>query len=267
MSELPIYINGALEFLEEERDGWAPYEVLAELSDEQLTAEVDGAHGWTGRDLMAHLLAWQGVSLDAAKELAVTRRARHRAGRCRLGCPWWRRRERRDHRTWAAMPMDDCGSGSGPSRGAPRLSDVVPETRWLKHRPSQVVHDETIAHYEEHTDDLRAIWRARSLDDAPGRHRCGRAVHPERRDEERARWGRDVVGQRHDLRGADHPMAVEHRSCSTRSWRALPPDARGDQISTRVGMGRCPARVVDGHVADGSGRGSIRPSPAEGREA
>src|SRR5688572_3310444 len=65
-----MYLD-AMEFLEEERDAWAPYEGHAERTDEQLTAEVDGAHGWTGRDLMAHMLAWQGVSLDAAKELAV----------------------------------------------------------------------------------------------------------------------------------------------------------------------------------------------------
>ena len=38
-------------------------------------SRIDAAHGWSGRDLMAHMLAWQGTSLDAAKELASTRRA------------------------------------------------------------------------------------------------------------------------------------------------------------------------------------------------
>ncbi len=34
----------------------------------------------------------------------------------------------------------------------------MPETRWLKHATHlKSFHDETIAHYEEHTDDLRAI--------------------------------------------------------------------------------------------------------------
>ena len=32
---------------------------------------MSGAHGWSGRDLMAHLVAWQLVTLDIAKELAV----------------------------------------------------------------------------------------------------------------------------------------------------------------------------------------------------
>ena len=65
-----MYLD-AMEFLEEERDGWRPYEALADLTDEQLDIPIDAAHGWSGRDLMAHMLAWQGVSLDAAKELAV----------------------------------------------------------------------------------------------------------------------------------------------------------------------------------------------------
>src|ERR671923_1138817 len=65
-----MYLD-AMEFLEEERDAWAPYEALADLTDEQLSLPIDGAHGWSGRDLMAHMLAWQGVSLDAAKELAI----------------------------------------------------------------------------------------------------------------------------------------------------------------------------------------------------
>ena len=65
-----MYLD-AMEFLEEERDAWAPYEALAGLTDEQLSAAVDAAHGWSGRELMAHLLAWQEVALRAAKELAV----------------------------------------------------------------------------------------------------------------------------------------------------------------------------------------------------
>ena len=65
-----MYLD-AMEFLEEERDAWAPYEALAGLSDEQLAQPQDAAHGWSGRDLMAHLLAWQEIALRAAKELAV----------------------------------------------------------------------------------------------------------------------------------------------------------------------------------------------------
>ena len=79
-----MYLD-AMEFLEEERDAWASFEALAALSDEQLAQRLDTAHGWSGRDLMAHLLAWQEVALRAAKELAVTRRARPSLAQARTG--------------------------------------------------------------------------------------------------------------------------------------------------------------------------------------
>ena len=154
-----MYLD-AMEFLEEERDGWAPYEALADLTDEQLTAEVDGAHGWTGRDLMAHMLAWQGVSLDAAKELAVNETS---ATIARVDADWEARGGEvvNDEitRTWAAVPMDELRERFRTQPGELRgYLTVVPETRWVKHAQYlKSFHDETIAHYEEHADDLRAI--------------------------------------------------------------------------------------------------------------
>jgi hypothetical protein len=59
-----------MEFLEEERTAGRT-EALDGLSDEQLAVAVDDAHGWSGRDPIAHMLAWQGPSPRAAKELAV----------------------------------------------------------------------------------------------------------------------------------------------------------------------------------------------------
>ena len=47
------------------------------LTDEELEQPVEGAHGWSGRDLMGHLLTWQLLSLDVAKELAL---GEHRGG-------------------------------------------------------------------------------------------------------------------------------------------------------------------------------------------
>ena len=65
-----MYLD-SLEFLEEERDAWAPFEALAGLTDEELAVAVPEAHGWTGRQLMAHLVAWQESALAVATELAV----------------------------------------------------------------------------------------------------------------------------------------------------------------------------------------------------
>lgn len=157
-----MYLD-AMEFLEEERDAWAPYEALADLTDDQLSVVVDGAHGWSGRDLMAHMLAWQGVSLDAAKELAVNETSPTIA---RVDADWEARGgdvvNEEITRTWADVPMADLRQKFRTQPGELRgYLTVVPETRWLKHAEHlKSFHDETIAHYGDHADDLEAILAA-----------------------------------------------------------------------------------------------------------
>ena len=154
-----MYLD-AMEFLEEERDGWAPYEALADLTDDQLTVPVEAAHGWSGRDLMGHMLAWQAVSLEAAKELAVNETSPTIA---RVDADWAARGgdvvNDEIARTWAALPMAELRERFRTQPGELRgYLTVVPETRWLKHATHlKSFHDETIAHYEDHVDDLRAI--------------------------------------------------------------------------------------------------------------
>jgi hypothetical protein len=48
----------ALSFLEEERDAFRPYEKLGGLTDEQRDRPAEAAGGWSGRDLMGHLVVW-----------------------------------------------------------------------------------------------------------------------------------------------------------------------------------------------------------------
>jgi hypothetical protein len=157
-----MYLD-ALEFLEEERDAWAGFEALAGLTDAQLTAVVEGAHGWSGRDLMAHLLAWQEVALDAAKELAVNETSPTIA---RVDADWDARGGEvvNDEitRAWADMSMDALRERFRIQPGELRgYLTVVPESRWLKHATHlKSFHDETIAHYEDHVADLRAILAA-----------------------------------------------------------------------------------------------------------
>ena len=122
------------------------------------------AHGWSGRDLMAHLLAWQEIALRAAKELAVNETsetfAQHER---RLGRPRRRGHQRRDRGDLGGRARwRSCATGSRPSPGELRgYLTVVPETRWLKHAKNlESFRDETIEHYEEHADDLRAILDA-----------------------------------------------------------------------------------------------------------
>ena len=154
-----------MEFLEEERDAWAAYEPLADLSDMQLSVANDGAHGWSGRDLMAHMLAWQGVALDAAKELAVNETSGVFA---RMDAEWETRGGDAVNdeitKTWAAVALADLREKFRTQPGELRgFLTVVPETRWLKNADYlKSFYDETIDHYNDHLDDLRAVLAAAS---------------------------------------------------------------------------------------------------------
>ncbi len=159
-----MYVD-AMEFLEEEHDGWGPYEALGDLPDEALTRPVEAAHGWSGRDLMAHLLAWQEVALDAAKELAVNDTSPTIA---RVDADWAARGAEAVNddiaRTWAERPLDELREQFRTQPGQLRgYLTVVPESRWLKHATHlRTFREETIEHYEDHAEDLRAILAAAS---------------------------------------------------------------------------------------------------------
>ena len=156
-----MYLD-SLEFLEEERDAWAPFEALAALDDDALTRPVEAAHGWSGRDMMGHLLAWQAVALEAAKELAVNETS---ATFTRMDADWEARGDVVNDELqaeWAARPLDEVRAAFASQPGELRgYLTVVPETRWLKHADHlRSFHEETIAHYEEHRPELAAILAA-----------------------------------------------------------------------------------------------------------
>jgi hypothetical protein len=168
-----MYLN-ALEFLEEERDAWRPYEALASLTDEQLEVPIDEAHEWSGRDLIAHLLAWQENALEVAKELAVSETS---ATKQRSDAEWDERGDAMNldiQVEWRALPMDEVRRRLNEVPGELRgYLTVVPETRWIKHNDNlRFFLEETIDHYSEHSADLEAILDAAAAataagDDAP----------------------------------------------------------------------------------------------------
>ncbi len=157
-----MYLD-AMEFLEEERDAWTPYEALAALDDATLDRPVEAAHGWSGRDLMAHMLAWQGIALEIATELAVNETSPTIA---RVDADWETRGgdvvNEELTRTWSERPMADLRERFRTQPGELRgYLTVVPEVRWLKNADHlRTLSDETIAHYEEHVPDLAAILAA-----------------------------------------------------------------------------------------------------------
>ncbi len=157
-----MYLD-AMEFLEEERDAWAAYEALEALDDEVLERPVEAAHGWSGRDLMAHMLAWQAIALQVATELAVNEASPTIA---RVDADWETRGgdvvNEELTRQWAERPMSELRERFRTQPGELRgYLTVVPEIRWLKHAEHlRSLSDETISHYEEHAHDLAAVMEA-----------------------------------------------------------------------------------------------------------
>lgn len=153
----------ALSFLEDERDAWQPYEALAQLSDDELERPIEAAHGWSGRDLMGHLLTWQLLSLDVAKELAIGEGS---PSRVRAEADWDARGgdvvNAEAETDWRSKPIgevrDEFARVAGELRG---FLTVVPETRWVKNAEQQrFFYEETIEHYDDHKADLAAILAA-----------------------------------------------------------------------------------------------------------
>ncbi len=152
----------SLEFLEEERDAWRPFEALDSLTDDQLQRPSPEAHGWSGRDLIAHLVAWQEHAMAVARDLAVGETS---PTKVRGDADWASRGDEINAELlaeWAQLPMGEVRRRLRTLPGELRgYLTVVPETRWLKHPDNlRFFLDETIDHYEEHKADLEAVLRA-----------------------------------------------------------------------------------------------------------
>ena len=156
-----MYLD-ALEFLEEERDAFRPFEALDDLTDEQLQVPLAAAHAWSGRDLMGHLVGGLEVALVAARELAVNESS---PSIVRWDEEWDAGGDAMNDRLlreWAALPMtevrDRFRNVPGELRGT---LTVVPEVRWLKHKTHmEWLMGETIDHYADHEADLAAVLAA-----------------------------------------------------------------------------------------------------------
>jgi len=152
----------ALEFLDEEREAWRPFEALADLPADALERPIEAVNGWSGRDLMGHLAAWLEVALATARELAV---ADDSATRARADAEWAAGGDAMNEnlrRTWAALPLDEVRRRFAVVPGELRgYLTVVPESRWLKHAAHlRSFEEDTIEHYAEHRADLEAVLAA-----------------------------------------------------------------------------------------------------------
>ncbi len=156
-----MYLD-SLEFLEEEREAFRPYEALADVADDRVDVSVDAAHAWTARDLMSHMAYWLEAALAVARELAIGERSPTKE---RLDREWDERGDEINLEVqleWRAMPIDEVRrrfrSVPGELRGT---LTVVPEARWLKNGDMlRYFLDETIDHENGHREDLAAILEA-----------------------------------------------------------------------------------------------------------
>jgi hypothetical protein len=156
-----MYLD-ALSFLEDERDAWRAFEALAALTDDQLSTPLEAAHGWSGRDLIAHMVAWQEHALAVARELAVNETSRTKL---QGDADWAARGDEINEEikvAWQALPMSEVRSRFANAAGELRgYLTAVPETRWLKNSPMlKFFLDETTDHYAEHMNDLEAVLAA-----------------------------------------------------------------------------------------------------------
>jgi DinB superfamily len=152
----------AMEFLEEEHEAWAPFEALIDLSDEDLDRPRpadDVTHGWSARDLLGHLVAWQEHALVVAGELAVGTSS---PAKERADAEWELRGDAINAELLEAWRALDPGEVRRRARSAPGelrgTLTMVPEARWVRDAEMMdFFYEETIEHYQNHQDELAAI--------------------------------------------------------------------------------------------------------------
>ena len=255
-----MYLD-SLEFLEEERDAWAPVRGARRPDRRAARGPVADAHGWTGRQLMAHLVAWQENALAVATELAVNEtsptkaRVRRRLGRARRRGRSTPRSTRPGRR--CRWPRSASGSRTIPGQLRGYLT-VVPETRWLKHADHQTFfHDETTAHYEEHRADLDAILAAagdvtlrelleEEAGDLPGVGIHGRAATG---PTTWSRGGRPFAIAAADGSSAEFALDPAVADAAARTPDVTPLEPRAGLGRLRPGRARRPRRRQSGRLA------------------
>jgi hypothetical protein len=148
--------------LEEERRAFDPFEALSLLPDDRLDAPVPAAHDWSGRDLIAHVVAWLDDAIAVANELAGgdTTVARDRSRR-----EFAARGDEINARIqadWRALPLAEVRRRLREVPDALRRAVAeVPAAHWAGDPENlRFLHIYTVEHYEDHLADLGAILEA-----------------------------------------------------------------------------------------------------------
>ena len=151
-----------MEFLEDERDAWQPYEALADIPDAAMDRPTDAAgpgHGWSARTLISHMLAWHELALAVARELALGETSSTFEATSR---EWAERKDVMNedlHARYTDLPADELRRRVREVPGELRGTlTVIPETRWLKHpRHSEAFVEWVLEHEGGHMAELEAV--------------------------------------------------------------------------------------------------------------
>jgi hypothetical protein len=152
--------------VDEERAAWRPFEALERLSDEQLDEPVAAAHDWSGRDLIAHLVAWLDDAVEAAHELGATDASQARERSERAFADRGDEINAEIQATWRQLPMAEVRRRF---REVPeelrRALIAVPAARWSSRDDDRrFFRVYSIEHYDDHVADLEAILAAAGPD-------------------------------------------------------------------------------------------------------
>ncbi|HVQ21657.1 MAG TPA: hypothetical protein VMT36_00145, partial [Candidatus Saccharimonadia bacterium] len=122
----------------------------------------DATHGWSARDLLGHLVAWQEQALEVARELAMGEVS---PSKQRMDDDWQARGDAINDELlvrWRAMDHDEVRRLARTVPGELRGTlTMVPEARWVRDgEMMEFFFEETIEHYQDHQDELAAILTA-----------------------------------------------------------------------------------------------------------
>lgn len=154
----------AREFPAEEREAFRPFEALDELTDEQLDRPTPSAHDWSGRDLIAHLIAWLDDAVDAARELAVYEESEAIERSRREFAARGDEINAEIQAAWRALPLAEVRRRLHETPVELRQAlAVAPESRWIDDAGQlRFFRVYTIVHYADHYPELDAIVGAAS---------------------------------------------------------------------------------------------------------
>lgn len=151
-----------LALLREERAAYAALARLEGLTDEQLDRPVSAAHDWSGRDLIAHVIAWFDDVLAVAEDL---RTGPSSAARARSRQEFAARGDEINARIqaeWSSLPIAEVRRRLREVPEALRRAVLeAPATHWLGEPDNLVfLRVYTIGHYDDHAADIEAILHA-----------------------------------------------------------------------------------------------------------